>query len=124
MDLDGPSKCYGTLILVRMYAETNHIKGLVSEEQNNLPRLFIMSDRPTFDGSGKGGDAKPTAGRWSGGTGTMTGGAGTGGDVSIGGGRQVPNANFKVSGTGGDAQANAGGGARGGDGKGGSFNFS
>ncbi|RYP51106.1 hypothetical protein DL769_010863 [Monosporascus sp. CRB-8-3] len=82
-----------------------------------------MSDRPTFDGSGQGGDAKAHYGHWHGQTGTVTAGDGTGGNVSIGAGRQVPNGDFKMSGKGGNATSNAGGAGKGGDGKGGSFTF-
>ncbi|RYP09349.1 hypothetical protein DL764_001331 [Monosporascus ibericus] len=83
-------------------------------------------DRPTFDGSGQGGDAKAHYGWWTGrhGAGAVKAGDGTGGNVSIAAGRAVPNGDFKMSGKGGNAVGNAGGAAKGGDGKGGSFTFS
>lgn len=79
--------------------------------------------RQTFDTSGKGGDASSTTGQWHGVTDKMTCGDGAGGAVSFGTGRDVPNSDFKMTGTGGNAQGNAGGGAKGGDGKGGSLTF-
>ncbi|GAB1319318.1 hypothetical protein MFIFM68171_09528 [Madurella fahalii] len=81
------------------------------------------ASRPQYDGSGQGGDATTSCGTWTGPTGTVTAGNGTGGDVRFGTGTVVPNADFKMSGKGGKAQANAGGAAKGGDGKGGSFSF-
>jgi hypothetical protein len=80
--------------------------------------------RPTFDGSGQGGDATAHYGTWCGPTGTVTAGHGTGGDVKFGSGAKVPDADFKMSGKGGNAKSNAGGAGKGGDGKGGSFTFS
>jgi hypothetical protein len=82
-----------------------------------------MSDKPKYDGSGKGGDADAHYGHWHGKTGDVAAGHGTGGDVAVGKGEKIPDGSFNMSGTGGNARGNAGGGARGGDGKGGSFTF-
>ncbi|GAB1318333.1 hypothetical protein MFIFM68171_08543 [Madurella fahalii] len=81
------------------------------------------TSRPVYNGSGQGGDATASRGTWTGSTGTVTAGNGTGGDVKFGAGTVVPNADFKMPGKGGNAQANAGGATKGGDGKGGSFSF-
>lgn len=91
---------------------------------SGTPAAGGAAGRPTFDGSGTGGDASPHIGTWNGayGTGTVAGGSGTGGDVKFGAGG-APNADFKMSGKGGSAVSNAGGGAQGGNGKGGSFTF-
>ena len=79
--------------------------------------------RPTFNGSGQGGDAGPHTGTRTGKTGTVTAGDGIGGNVKFGAGSKVPDADFKMSGKGGNATSNAGGAAKGGDGRGGSFTF-
>lgn len=76
--------------------------------------------RPKYDTSGTGGNADAHYGYWRGSGGqTVTGGNGTGGNIQMPASRV--DANIKMTGTGGNARANAGGAAKGGDARGGNL---
>lgn len=83
-----------------------------------------MSYHGDYNLSGQGGDAKAGSGTWRGNPGApVTGGSGTGGDAQFRNANRAPDGRWNLSGKGGNATGNAGGAAKGGDGKGGSMTF-
>ncbi|OJI82237.1 hypothetical protein ASPTUDRAFT_192503 [Aspergillus tubingensis CBS 134.48] len=88
--------------------------------KQTLPTMAAPNRRPIYDTSGTGGNADAHYGRWRGSDGqTVTGGNGTGGNIQMPAG--CADANIKMTGIGGNARANAGGAARGGDARGGNL---
>ncbi|RAH52599.1 hypothetical protein BO85DRAFT_492933 [Aspergillus piperis CBS 112811] len=88
--------------------------------KQTLPTMAAPNRRPEYDTSGTGGNADAHYGCWRGSGGqTVTGGSGTGGNIQMPASRA--DANIKMTGTGGNARANAGGAAKGGDARGGNL---